>query len=49
MVLSTSTENDFDKFLENLPEKECRWAVYDFEFELGPGEGKRNKLTFVGW
>lgn len=48
-MLKTSTDKDFDQFLENLPEKECRWAVYDFEFDLGSGEGKRNKLTFVGW
>ena len=32
-----------------LPEKECRWAVYDFEFTLSSGEGIRNKLTFIAW
>ncbi|GMK60091.1 hypothetical protein CspeluHIS016_0903080 [Cutaneotrichosporon spelunceum] len=48
VVLKTSSSRDFEDFVADLPEKECRWAVYDFEFEL-PGEGKRNKLVFVQW
>ncbi|ORY28584.1 hypothetical protein BCR39DRAFT_534233 [Naematelia encephala] len=47
VVLKTSEEKDFDKFVAELPEAECRWAVYDFEFNAG--EGIRNKLTFVQW
>lgn len=49
VVLKTSTEKDFDTFVGELPEKDCRWAVYDFEFSLPGGEGIRNKLTFVQW
>ncbi|MCJ1343102.1 cofilin [Peltigera leucophlebia] len=26
-----------------------RFAVYDFEYELGGGEGTRNKLVFISW
>ncbi|TFK73646.1 hypothetical protein BDN72DRAFT_168538 [Pluteus cervinus] len=37
----------YDKLLEALPENECRWAVYDLEFDTG--EGKRNKLIFFSW
>jgi cofilin len=48
VVLKTSESRDFEDFVADLPETECRWAVYDFEFEL-PGEGKRNKLVFVQW
>nr|XP_018264953.1 cofilin [Kwoniella dejecticola CBS 10117]OBR87111.1 cofilin [Kwoniella dejecticola CBS 10117] len=48
-VLKTSEEKDFDTFVNELPEKECRWAVYDFEFTLPGGEGVRNKLVFVVW
>lgn len=47
-VLKTSQSRDFDEFVGELPEKECRWAIYDFEYEL-PGEGKRNKITFINW
>ena len=47
VVLSTSTESSYDTFLENLPETECRWAVYDMEFDSG--EGIRNKLCFYMW
>ncbi|WWC68408.1 cofilin [Kwoniella pini CBS 10737] len=48
-VLKSSEEKDFDAFVNELPEKECRWAVYDFEFTLPGGEGIRNKLVFVVW
>ncbi len=49
VVLKASDDKDFDKFIAELPEKECRWAVYDFEYTLEGGEGIRNKLTFVQW
>ncbi|KAI9763582.1 MAG: cofilin, partial [Candelina submexicana] len=26
-----------------------RYAVYDFEYELANGEGKRNKIAFISW
>ncbi|WVR05611.1 cofilin [Kwoniella sp. DSM 27419] len=48
-VLKTSEDKDFDNFVAELPEKECRWAVYDFEYTLPGGEGIRNKLVFVMW
>ncbi|KAI5996328.1 hypothetical protein EDD15DRAFT_2163668, partial [Pisolithus albus] len=45
--IKTSSDEDYDKFVEDLPENECRWAVYDFEFEK---EGaRRNKICFVSW
>jgi len=47
IVDKTSTESDYEQFLENLPEDQPRWAVYDFEYTKG--EGKRNKLTFYSW
>lgn len=48
VVLKSSESRDFEEFVADLPEKECRWAVYDYEYEL-PGEGIRNKLVFVQW
>ncbi|GCD93748.1 actin-binding ADF family protein [Embleya hyalina] len=48
VVEKTSTSQDYDDFIADLPETECRWAVYDFEFEK-EGAGKRNRLTFVSW
>ncbi|KAI0057127.1 hypothetical protein BV25DRAFT_1831493 [Artomyces pyxidatus] len=45
--LKTSASSDYDEFLGDLPETECRWAVYDFEYEK---EGaKRNKICFFSW
>ncbi|MCJ1397953.1 cofilin [Xylographa trunciseda] len=26
-----------------------RYAVYDFDYELAAGEGKRSKITFISW
>lgn len=49
VVEKTSSELDYDSFLENLPENDCRYAIYDFEYELGNGEGKRSKIVFLSW
>ena len=39
----------YENFLGELPEDDCRYAVYDFEFEKSPGEGIRNKICFIVW
>lgn len=49
VVEETSTDVEYDAFLEKLPENECKYAVYDFEYEIGGGEGKRNKIVFYTW
>ncbi|KAG5719275.1 Cofilin [Termitomyces sp. T112] len=48
VVEKTSSSTDYDDFIADLPESECRWGIYDFEFEK-EGGGKRNKITFVSW
>jgi cofilin len=48
VVEKVSSSPDYDDFIADLPETECRWAVYDFEFEK-EGAGKRSKLTFISW
>ncbi|KAF7364966.1 putative actin cross-linking [Mycena venus] len=48
VVEKTSTSQSYDDFIADLPESECRWAVYDLEFEKEDG-GKRNKLVFYSW
>mmetsp|Transcript_31080 Transcript_31080/g.88711 ORF Transcript_31080/g.88711 Transcript_31080/m.88711 type:complete len:139 (+) Transcript_31080:68-484(+) len=37
----------YDDFVGKLPENDCRYIVYDFEYDAG--EGKRNKILFVVW
>ncbi|KAF3989863.1 hypothetical protein FT663_03434 [Candidozyma haemuli var. vulneris] len=49
VVEETSTDADYDAFLEKLPENDCKYAIYDFEYEIGNGEGKRNKIVFFTW
>ncbi|MEU8851964.1 actin depolymerization factor/cofilin-like domain-containing protein [Streptomyces sp. NPDC048564] len=48
IVEKVSSSTDYDDFIADLPESECRWAAYDFEFEQ-EGGGKRSKLTLVSW
>ncbi|KAF9452930.1 hypothetical protein P691DRAFT_133180 [Macrolepiota fuliginosa MF-IS2] len=48
IVLKSSSSNDYEEFLADLPEDQCRWAIYDFEYEA-EGGGKRNKLVFISW
>lgn len=49
VVKETSTNQEYDAFLEKLPEDDCLYAIYDFEYELGNGEGKRSKIVFFTW
>ncbi|CAN6634276.1 cofilin [Trichomonascus vanleenenianus] len=49
IVEKTSKDADYEKFTADLPENESRYAIYDFEYELSAGEGKRNKIIFMMW
>ncbi|KAF7298852.1 putative actin cross-linking [Mycena indigotica] len=48
VVEKTSASQDYEEFIKDLPETECRWAIYDLEFEK-EGGGKRNKIVFYSW
>ncbi|MFI1712048.1 actin-binding ADF family protein [Streptomyces litmocidini] len=48
VVEKTSASGGYNDFLEDLPEDECRFAVYDLEFEVEDG-GKRNRIVFFSW
>ena len=37
----------YEEFLADLPANQCRYAVYDFDYDAG--EGPRNKILFVVW
>lgn len=49
VVRETSSDESYDAFLEKLPENECLYAVYDFEYEINGNEGKRSKIVFYTW
>lgn len=49
IVKETSLDGDYDNFLEKLPENDCLYAVYDFEYEISATEGKRSKMIFIAW
>jgi len=59
VVEHKSTEGDWEAFRSQLMSaksssrgkegKGPRYAVYDFEYELEAGEGKRSKITFIYW
>ncbi|MEV8535852.1 actin depolymerization factor/cofilin-like domain-containing protein [Streptomyces sp. NPDC051211] len=45
---SDDQEATYDSFLERLPEKDCRWAVYDFDYHNAEG-APRNKIVLFAW
>ncbi|OUM63165.1 hypothetical protein PIROE2DRAFT_67416 [Piromyces sp. E2] len=48
VVEKTGEETDYDDFIGSLPENECRYAVYDFNYTNEEG-GKRTKIVFYTW
>lgn len=48
-VEKQSSDADYSSFVDTLPSNECRFAVYDFEYELSAAEGKRRKICFIAW
>ncbi|KAK9477445.1 hypothetical protein V1514DRAFT_333678 [Lipomyces japonicus] len=49
IVEEKSSNDSYEEFLTKLPEDDCRYAIYDFEYELGNNEGKRSKIIFFTW
>ncbi|KAL6616951.1 hypothetical protein LY90DRAFT_522171 [Neocallimastix californiae] len=47
-VEKTGEGADYDEFLSDLPQDNCRYAVYDFEYTNEEG-GKRSKIVFYTW
>jgi hypothetical protein len=47
-VLKESPSSDYEEFLKDLPDAECRWAVYDLEFQNEEGN-LRKKIIFFQW
>jgi cofilin len=45
---TAATSADYEDFVEELPENECRWAVFDLEFRNEEGS-LRNKIVFIHW
>ncbi|KAG0636923.1 hypothetical protein HOY80DRAFT_311921, partial [Tuber brumale] len=39
----------YEEFIIALPEDQCRYAIYDFTYDLPNGEGTRNKIVFFAW
>eukprot|EP00296_Roombia_truncata_P002213 JP438131.1.p1 GENE.JP438131.1~~JP438131.1.p1 ORF type:complete len:151 (-),score=60.48 JP438131.1:45-461(-) len=39
---------NYDQFLATLPANDCRYAVFDLEYDSEDG-GKRNKIVFYVW
>merc|ERR1711879_304947 len=37
----------YEDFKSQLPERDCRYAIFDYEFQVDGGQ--RNKITFILW
>ena len=48
IVEDAAGDGDFNAFKASLPEKDCRYAVYDLEFTTNDGRPK-DKIVFVSW
>jgi cofilin len=48
IIVEKTGDEGYEEFISLLPENECRWAIYDFEFEKEDG-GRRNKIVFLSW
>jgi len=38
----------YEDFVKQFPPKDCRYAIFDFDYELGES-GQRNELVFFVW
>ncbi|KAM9917182.1 hypothetical protein OXX80_013351 [Metschnikowia pulcherrima] len=45
VVNKTSSDDDYQSFLAELPGNRCKCAVYDFEYKIGSGEGKKTEIV----
>lgn len=43
-----ATTESYDDFLASLPENDCRYALYDFDFVTGENVQK-SKIFFIAW
>jgi cofilin len=43
----SSTES-FDDFMDSLPESDCRYAIYDFDF-VTEENCQKSKIFFIAW
>ncbi|KAI8374724.1 uncharacterized protein BYT42DRAFT_577411 [Radiomyces spectabilis] len=48
VIDKTAESASYDDLLNEVPENEPRYIVFDFEFEKS-GEGMRNKIVFINW
>ncbi|KAJ3054372.1 cofilin [Rhizophlyctis rosea] len=47
-VEKTVENAEYNDFVKSLPANECRYCVYDFQYDTS-GEGVRNKILFYVW
>jgi len=47
-IEKTVDTSSYEDFVKQFPANDCRYAIYDFEYELGES-GQRNELVFVIW
>jgi len=49
VIEKTVEQAEYDDFVADLPPNDCRYAIFDFTFEKGDGEGTRHKICFYVW
>lgn len=41
IIVDSTAKSTYETFIAALPATDCRYAVFDFEWEIDPSEGKR--------
>ena len=51
IIIEKTAEKDtsYEEFLSGLPDDDCRYAIYDFEYQKSADEGLRSKICFIVW
>ncbi|KAF8139203.1 hypothetical protein K438DRAFT_2118882, partial [Mycena galopus ATCC 62051] len=47
VIVGKSESQNYQDFIAELPKAECRWAVYNLEYEKDGG--KRKRIFFLSW
>lgn len=49
MLKTGGKDATYDEFLKELPEADCRYGVFDVEYEDPKTKAMRNKIAFFAW
>lgn len=49
MEKTDTSQDPYESLISHFPADDCRYAVYDFEYQVSASEGMRKKICFYVW